>query len=317
MNPFAVVGTLLGVAGVVEAVLRPDGQLAVALLVAVFATVPLVFARTHPGAVAAVLTPMAVLSVVLHGALTAGLVGAVVVWALLGRRRWSRVRRAAAARTAAAREVEDALVELTARGERARIARELHDVVAHHISMISVQAETARLTTAGLPEEGARRLREIGDTARTALTEMRRLLGVLRADAEPDTATRRTPQPGLQQLLELLDEMRHAGGASTRLIVRGPVTALDPGVELTAYRLVQEALTNCRRHAPGAAVDVTLDYGDDAVRIAVRDSGPGPAGDTGGHGLVGMRERVDMVGGTLRTGAAPVTGFLVEAVLPV
>lgn len=321
VNPFAVAGVLLGAAGVLEAVLRPDGQLAVALLVAVFATVPLVFARTNAGAVAAVLTPMAVLSVVLHGVFTAGLAGAVVVWAVLGRRRLARARRAAAARTAAAREVEDALVELTARGERARIARELHDVVAHHISMISVQAETARLTTAGMPEEGARRLREIGDTARTALTEMRRLLGVLRADAERDTerdtAARRAPQPGLQQLLELLDEMRQTGGASARLIVHGPVTALDPGVELTAYRLVQEALTNCRRHAPGAAVDVTLAYGADALRVAVRDNGPGPGDGTAGHGLVGMRERVDMVGGTLSTGPAPVNGFLVEAVLPV
>ncbi|WP_460398778.1 sensor histidine kinase [Actinophytocola sediminis] len=316
MNPFAVVGALLGVAGGLEAVLRPAGQLSVTLLVALFATVPVAFARTNAGAVAAVLTPMAVLSVALHGVLTAGVAGAVVVWSVLGRRHLRRARRAAAARTAAAREVEDALLELTARGERARIARELHDVVAHHISMISVQAETARLTTPGMPADGARQLRAIGDTARTALTEMRRLLGVLRADAEQDGPAR-APQPGLQQLLELLDEMRQSAGAGARLIVRGPVVALDPGVELTAYRLVQEALTNCRRHAPGAAVDVTLDYDQDAVRVAVRDNGPGPGRGASGHGLVGMRERVDMVGGTLRTGPAPGSGFLVEAVLPV
>ena len=318
VNPFAVAGALLGGAAVLEAVLRPGGLLPVALLVAVFATVPLVFARTHAGMVAAVVTPMAVLSVVLHGVLTAGVLAAVVVWGLLAWRRYRRARRTAAERTLAAREVESALVELTARGERARIARELHDVVAHHISMISVQAETARLATPGMPEEGARQLRAIGDTARTALTEMRRLLGVLRSDAEPSVRTPdRAPQPGLQQLLELLDEMRDASGAGARLIVNGPVAPLDPGLELTAYRLVQEALTNCRRHAPGAAVDVTLDYGADALRVAVRDNGPGPGAGTSGHGLVGMRERVDMVGGTLRTGPAPVSGFLVEAVLPV
>jgi signal transduction histidine kinase len=317
VNPFAVVGALLGVAGVLEAALRSVGQLPVALLVAVFATVPLVFARTRPGAVAAVVTPMAVLSVVLHGPVTVGVVAVVVVWVLLVWRRFRRARGAAAARTLAAREVESALLELTARGERARIARELHDVVAHHISMISVQAETARLATPGMPEEGARQLRAIGDTARTALTEMRRLLGVLRSDVGRDSAPAdRAPQPGLQQLLDLLDEMRRSSGAGARLIVTGPVVPLDPGVELTAYRLVQEALTNCRRHAPGTAVDVTLDYGPETLRIAVRDNGPGPGPDPGGHGLVGMRERVDMVGGTLRTGPAPVSGFLVEAVLP-
>jgi signal transduction histidine kinase len=323
VNPLVVVGALLGAAGTIEAVLRPAGQLPVALLVAVFATVPIAFARTHPGAVAAVLTPMAALSVVLHGMATTGVVGAALVWGLLGRRRYTRARRRAAARTKTAREVENALVELVARGERARIARELHDVVAHHISMISVQAETARLATPGMPEEGARQLRAIGDTARTALTEMRRLLGVLRADADHPTSTdtphtiNRAPQPGLQQLLELLDETRHTGGAGARLIVRGPVTTLDPGVELTAYRLVQEALTNARRHAPGAAVDVTLDYGPHALRITVRDNGPGPGQALSGHGLVGMRERVDMIGGSLRAGPAPVNGFLVEAELPI
>jgi signal transduction histidine kinase len=199
--------------------------------------------------------------------------------------------------------------------ERARIAREMHDVVAHHISAISVQAETARLTTEGMPEEGQQRLEAIGDTARDALTEMRRVLGVLRAEAGDDPD--RTPQPGLDRLGELLDTAR-AAGTRVRLILEGRLAPLPPGVDLTAYRIVQEALTNARRHAPGASVDVELRYGDDALHLRVRDNGPGPPdGEPTGHGLTGMRERAAMVGGTLRAGAAETGGFAVEAELPI
>jgi signal transduction histidine kinase len=226
------------------------------------------------------------------------------------------------------------------RGERARIARELHDVVAHHISMVAVQAETARLTTPGLSAAGAQRFTEIGGTARAGLTEMRRLLGVLREDAEDAGAlvADRHPQPGLPQLAELIDAAREATAShATRLIVSGPVADFDPGVELAAYRIVQEALTNARRHAPGAAVDVELRYDDHALHLRIRDNGPGPthpdgtgpkhpegAGGSGsapsqgggGHGLLGMRERALAVGGSLRTGAAAGGGFCVEANLP-
>ncbi len=237
--------------------------------------------------------------------------------------------RNAAARQAAAGD----LLEHSARGERARIARELHDVVAHHISMVAVQAETARLTTPGMPSAGAQRLSAIGDTARSALTEMRRLLGVLREDADVNAPDLR-PQPGLDQLNELLDEARDASGTGARLILRGPPAPLDPGVELTAYRIVQEALTNARRHAPGAGVDVELHYSDHLLRLRIRDTGPGPSPDAaaggspdaaadgspdaaaGGHGLSGMRERAAAVAGQLRTGPAPGGGFLVEATLP-
>jgi signal transduction histidine kinase len=222
---------------------------------------------------------------------------------------------------AASREaIAGTLLEHTARGERARIARELHDVVAHHISMIAVQAETARLATPGMPAAGAQRLSAIGDTARAALTEMRRLLGVLREDTGVSPAALQ-PQPGLAQLNELLDDAREAAGIAARLIVRGSPAALDPGVELAAFRIVQEALTNARRHAPGAAVDVELHFTRDALRLRVRDNGPGPpaAGQLAafaGHGLTGMRERAAAAGGELRTGAAPGGGFLVEATLP-
>ncbi|WTW93566.1 sensor histidine kinase [Streptomycetaceae bacterium NBC_01309] len=232
-----------------------------------------------------------------------------------------RARNEARVYSAAAQAVADSLLEHAARGERARIARELHDVVAHHISMIAVQAENARLTTAGLPPDGAKRFLAIGDTARAALTEMRRLLGVLREDAGESPGRR--PQPALQQLVDLVDDARDASGGATRLIVHGRVVPLDPGIELTAYRIVQEALTNARRHARGAAVDVELRYTQTGIRLRIRDNGPGPRdgggkvpGALAGHGLVGMRERAAMVGGEVSAGAAPGGGFVVEAHLP-
>jgi len=210
---------------------------------------------------------------------------------------------------AARQAVANTLVEHTARGERARIARELHDVVAHHISMIAVQAETARLTTPDLTTLGAQRFSEIGDRARSGLTEMRRLLGVLK-----EGTAELKPQPRLNQLVDLLDDARQS--ANARLIVSGAPVPLDPGVELAAYRIVQEALTNARRHAPGAAVDVELRYGKE-LRVRIRDNGPGTT-NPAGHGLTGMRERAAAVGGTLRAGPLDaVGGFLVEAVLPV
>jgi signal transduction histidine kinase len=210
------------------------------------------------------------------------------------------------------------LVEHAARGERARISRELHDVVAHHISMIAVEAETARITNPGMPPATERRLSTIGDTARAALTEMRRLLGVLREDTGTEPADLE-PQPDLRQLNGLLDRARDASGTVTRLILRGPPVTLDPAVELTAYRIVQEALTNARRHAPGAAVDVELRYTGYDLSLRIRDNGPGPptlAASGPGHGLLGMRERAAAVGGELRTGAAAGGGFLVTATLP-
>jgi signal transduction histidine kinase len=223
----------------------------------------------------------------------------------------------AAQRSAADWAYADTVLEHAARGERARIARELHDIVAHHISMISVQAETARLTTPGMPAEGANRLLTIGDTARQALTEMRRLLGVLRDDAAVEPTRR--PQPGLDQLVTLADEARGTTGSGIRLIVQGRVVRLDPGIQLAAYRIVQEALTNARRHAPGAAVDIELHYLDGALQVRVRDNGSGCPDDgplAGGHGLLGMRERAAMTGGTLVTSQDAAGGFVVEAVLP-
>jgi signal transduction histidine kinase len=220
---------------------------------------------------------------------------------------------AIAERDATREALAETLREQVAMEERARIARELHDVVAHHVSMVAVQAETARLTTADMPQEGRDRLAAIGDTARDALTEMRRLLGVLRSDG---VEAERAPQPGLARLEELIEGAR-AAGTSVRLTVSGAVVPLAPGVDLTAYRIVQEALTNARRHAPGAEVQVDVAFADDALRVSVRDNGHGSPGEShGGHGLVGMHERVTMVGGSLRVGPADGGGFGVEARLP-
>jgi signal transduction histidine kinase len=211
------------------------------------------------------------------------------------------------------RAMADTLQDHAAMGERTRIARDLHDIVAHHVSAIAVQAETARLTTPGLPAEGRKHLEAIGDTARDALNEMRRLLGVLRED---DGGSQRAPQPGLAQLGELVETAR-ASGTSVQLTVSGRIVSLPPGIDLCAYRILQEALTNARRHAPGAAVEVSIRYAARSLKLRVHDDGPG-AGETEpeGHGLLGMRERAIMVGGTLSAGTAPGGGFVVEAELP-
>jgi signal transduction histidine kinase len=204
--------------------------------------------------------------------------------------------------------------EQTAMEERAAIARELHDIVAHHLSMIAVQSETARLTSPKLSADARARFEAIAATAREALTETRRLLGVLREDVEGDAE--RSPQPGLDQLPQLVDTARDAG-SNVRLVLQGKVVALPAGVDLAAYRIVQEALTNARRHAPGADVDVEVTYGDGIVRIRVRDFGPGPAGELlAGHGMVGMRDRAALAGGTFECGGATDGGFTVDVELP-
>jgi signal transduction histidine kinase len=341
----AAAGAAITAATVVSLTALPFGALTAAGLAAqVFASYRLGRAGVPGGAGArwdrtqilacGLAVPFLVLALAGQGGVPAILLAALVpaaAWAGIAQRA-----RGEAARQSTAREVmADTLAGHLARGERARIARELHDVVAHHISVIAVQAETARLTTPGLSAAGAQRLTEIGDTARAGLTEMRRLLGVLREDAGVVVAERH-PQPGLVQLAELIDATREASGASARLIVSGPIAELDPGVELAAYRIAQEALTNARRHAPGAAVDVELRYGNDSLLLRIRDNGPGPppsrpadrhdsrghdsrghgGADGQGHGLLGMRERAAAVGGSLRTAAAPGGGFLVEATLP-
>ncbi len=198
--------------------------------------------------------------------------------------------------------------------ERARIAREMHDVVAHHMSMIAVQAETAPYRVPDLPVPARTELATIAGSARAALADMRKLLGVLRADSE-DAA--RGPQPGLADLPALVATAQRAGVTVT-------LTADDLGdvpgpVGLAAYRIVQEALANAARHAPGGAVEVVARARGGRLALTVHNGpprpGPVPAGG-GGHGLTGMRERAELLGGSFRAGPDDRGGHLVEAVLP-
>ncbi|MFC9466469.1 sensor histidine kinase [Streptomyces coelicoflavus] len=209
-----------------------------------------------------------------------------------------------------------------AEAERAAIARELHDIVSHSVSMIAVQAESATYTTPGLTPEARDGFQQIAGTARSSMAELRRLLGVLRTpqgDTGPAALT--APQPTLDHLAELVEQHRAVGGAA-ELRITGERVALPAAWELSAYRIAQEALTNARKHAPGARTVVEVDYGAGRLlTLRVRDDGPGTgsgsrsAGGTG-HGLTGMRERAALVGGRLSAGAVPDGGFLVEAELP-
>jgi signal transduction histidine kinase len=202
--------------------------------------------------------------------------------------------------------------------ERQRIARELHDVVAHHMSVIAIQAEAAPYKTADPPAELVESFGEIRASALAGLGELRRVLGVLRTGV-PGTA----PQPGLGDLEALLDSAR-SGGVSVTVTSSGEPVALPEGVDLSAYRIVQEALSNAMRHAPGSQVRVEVAYRGDGLAIEVRNDavasvlvGSGTRDAGGGHGLVGMRERAAMLGGSLDAGPTEDGGFLVSAVLPV
>ncbi len=205
--------------------------------------------------------------------------------------------------------------------ERRRIARELHDIVAHHITTMQLMAGGARANL-GNQEVVRDALVTLESSGRLALREMRQLLNVLRAGDEPDAAPP-SPQPGTDDLERLVEDSRRAG-LPTELDVRGPRLPLPPTVGLTVFRIVQEALTNARKYAGPASATVRLTYRADGITVEVRDDGVGvapqeagpSAGDRGGYGLVGMRERVALHGGTLETGPRPAGGFAVLADLP-
>ncbi|WP_049579156.1 sensor histidine kinase [Streptomyces sp. SBT349] len=208
--------------------------------------------------------------------------------------------------------------------ERARIARELHDVVAHNVSVMVVQADGAAYVLDTAPEQTRTALRTISGTGRQALTEMRRLLGVLRSEDGSATAQDYVPQPGVEELADLVDQVRDAG-LPVDFRIAGTPRPLPSGVELTAYRIVQEALTNSRKHGgPDVGATVTLEYGTDALTVLAEDDGRGAqrdlyeerGADGLGQGLIGMRERVGMVGGILLAGPRPGGGFRISATLP-
>jgi signal transduction histidine kinase len=200
--------------------------------------------------------------------------------------------------------------------ERARIARELHDVVAHHMSVIAIQAEAVPLKAAGDPARLEAGLAEIRSLSLEAIAELRQVLGVLRdQDGRTDTA----PQPGLDRLDELVSNARAAGLTVGVELPDQPLGELPPAVGLSAYRIVQESLSNAMRHAPGATVTVAVARDDDALRLHVTNgAGAAPGGPEGtGQGLVGMRERAALLGGTLEAGPIEGGGFQVAATLPI
>ncbi|MEV0732430.1 sensor histidine kinase [Polymorphospora sp. NPDC050346] len=222
--------------------------------------------------------------------------------------------RALEERARAAEENQRSLAEQAVTDERRRIARELHDVVAHHVSVMGVLATGARRVLRRNPDTADEALGTIEETSRTTLREMRRLLDVLRTD-EPVADL--SPQPGLAGIEALLEQVRDAG-LPVALRVDGAPAPLDPGVALTIFRIVQEALTNTLKHAGAATAQVRLSFGIDWLVVEVFDTGRGPSLTPArlGHGLVGMRERVALYGGSLRTGPRPGGGFRVYAKIP-
>lgn len=199
--------------------------------------------------------------------------------------------------------------------ERARIAREMHDVVAHSLSVMVVQAEAAEAMLDVDPERARRPLSSVQDTGRSALGELRRMLGALREAGEDGALL--APQPGLDGLGDLVESVR-AAGLLVSVHVDGEPRPLPPGVDLSAYRIVQEGLTNALKHAGPARADVLVRYGDRELELRVSDDGRGhdPGANGGGHGLVGMRERVALYGGELEAGPRPEGGFRLRARLP-
>jgi signal transduction histidine kinase len=198
--------------------------------------------------------------------------------------------------------------------ERARIARELHDAIAHNVSMMVVQAGAERRVLDGASESTRDVLETIEQIGRGALTEMRRLVGMLRSDGDEPLA----PQPGLDDLPTLVTQVRDAG-LPVDLQVDGERRELPVGLELSAYRIVQEALTNALKHAGDAHASVRIHYGHDSLELEIVDDGAGsPAGvASGGHGLVGMRERVALYGGRFDAGRRPSGGFAIRVLLPI
>ena len=208
------------------------------------------------------------------------------------------------ARGRAEQRVEEERAEKGALVERARIAREMHDIVAHHMSNVVVRCETAPYRISGLSEDARREFGEVGDVARSAITDMQRLLGVLRANGD---VAEREPAPGVEQIARLAPEAE----------VEIDAGDVPEAVGLTAYRIVQEAVTNAQRHAPGSALTISVLRDGGELDVSVRNTAGGPSlGGGGGHGLAGMRERVAVHGGSLVTQATDDGGFLVRARIP-
>ncbi|MFG1685859.1 sensor histidine kinase [Nonomuraea sp. NPDC049269] len=215
------------------------------------------------------------------------------------------------------RREQDAAARRAVTHERLRIARELHDVVAHHMSVISVQAGLGRYVALSDPATAHASLGVIADTTHEALAEMRRLLSILRIEADDQDEGLYTTTPGLQGL-ELLAERIRAAGLPLEVVVEGAARPLPPGLDLCAYRIVQEALTNVLKHAGPARVEIRVTYAPARLTLRVTDDGAAFTGSprSGGHGLIGMTERVRLYQGTITAGPLPLGGFEVLAIFP-
>jgi signal transduction histidine kinase len=252
-----------------------------------------------------------------------------LAWLLGDSTRWRRGYYQALEERAARLERErDAQAKVAAAAERARIAREIHDVVAHNVSVMVVQADGAAFALDGSPQRAREALAAISATGRRALAEMRSLLGVLRDSADQDAALAAgpalalAPQPGIGELGDLLGQARSAG-LPVSLAVSGVPRPVPQGEALAVYRMVQESLTNVRKHAgPGVTAAVRLEYAEAGLEVRVTDDGRGATaqhsaeGAGTGHGLAGMRERIELYGGTVRSGPRPGGGYEVSARLP-
>jgi signal transduction histidine kinase len=319
--PFAVLAVNSAVLVVSEVVgytlVRP---LPFAVLVALYTVTARVSVATSVGTGAALGLVAVVAAIVRSGSLDDDIVDQLVAlaagWMLGVGVRLGRIR-TALLESGAAHLVREQAVQtrLAVELERARIARELHDVVAHHVSIIVAQAGASGRVFDTRPEYARSALHSIETVGREALTEMRRLLSVLGPD-EPEAVF--APQPGLGEVSALVAQMAQAD-VPVDLAVRGSPRRLPPGVELSAYRIVQESLTNTLKHAGPTRASVVLDYGTDVLELQITDDGRGrsAAEATSGHGLAGMRQRAVLLGGRLTTGPGPRGGFRVTAVLPV
>jgi signal transduction histidine kinase len=223
-------------------------------------------------------------------------------------------REAAEMRAIHAEHEREAAARIAVAEERARIARELHDIVAHAMSVMVLQVGAVRHKLPRALEEDREALGRVEHAGRTALAEMRRLLGAMRRE---DDSLELSPQPGVDGLDSLLDQVGRAG-LPVQLNVDGERFPLPPAIDLSAYRIVQEGLTNALKHAHASHAEVTLGYAPEELRIEVRDDGGGSATSDGlGHGLVGVRERVKIYGGEMSAGVAPDGGFVLDARLPI
>nr|WP_234435087.1 MULTISPECIES: histidine kinase [Streptomyces] len=237
-------------------------------------------------------------------------------------RMWRRRVEEGRARLSALERAQLAALQRAVELERARIARELHDVVTHNVSMMTIQAGAARKILDTAPDRAREAMAAVESGGRAAMTELRHVMGLLTIDSgsgdDPAADADLSPQPGLGRLDALVEGVRRAG-LPVELTVRGEHRAVPPGVELAAYRVVQEALTNTVKHAGGAAAAVTVEYAPDRLKVDVTDTGGRPTGAaaTGnGRGLLGLRERLAVYGGTLHTGPRPRGGYRVTALIP-